>query len=131
FAFFRTRRPARLIAEQAQPPPSHGETSMKTVLFLFCVMCATAAFGQATSGACALSSEPIPVMVPTHPRHADHQDLLTEPSLLGTSDNISAHGERPLWEFAPKRVEVPLGDAARTLREDHKEAKKSATVVEN
>ena len=104
---------------------------MKTVFFLFCVMCASAAFGQATTGASALSAEPTPVMVPTHPRHADHQDLLTEQSLLGASVNISAHGERPLWEFAPKKVEVPLGDVARALREDHKVAKKSATVVEN
>ena len=104
---------------------------MKTVFFSFCVMCASAAFGQATIGASALSAEPTSVMVPTHPRHADHQDLLTEQSLLGTSVNISAHGERPLWEFAPKTVEIPLGDIARALREDHKVAKKSATVVEN
>jgi hypothetical protein len=104
---------------------------MKTVFFLFCVMCASAAFGQTVAGASVMSAEPMPVMVPTHPRHADHQDLLTEQSLLGTSVNISAHGERPLWEVAPKKVEVPLGDVARALREDHKVAKKSATVVEN
>ena len=104
---------------------------MKTVLFLFCVMCATAAFGQAVVGASVLSAEPMPVMVPTHPRHADHQGLLSEQNLLGTSVNISAHGERPLWEVAPKKVEVPLGDVARAVREDHKVGKKSATVVEN
>jgi len=104
---------------------------MKTVFFLFCVMSATAAFGQSVAGASVMSAEPMPVTVPTHPRHADHQSLLTEQSLLGTSVNVSAHGERPLWEFAPKKVEIPLGDVARALREDHKVAKKSATVVEN
>jgi len=104
---------------------------MKTFFFLFCVMCATAAFGQVVAGASVLSAGPMPVMVPTHPGHADHQDLLTEQSLLGTSVAISAHGERPLWEVAPKKVEIPLGDVAHALREDHKVAKKSATVVEN
>jgi hypothetical protein len=104
---------------------------MKTVFFLFCVMCATAAFGQAVAGVSVLSAEPVSIVPPSHPRQATHQDLLSEQSLLGTSVNISAHGERPLWEFAPKTVEVPLGDVARALREDHKVAKKSATIVEN
>jgi hypothetical protein len=57
--------------------------------------------------------------------------MLSEQSLLGTSTYVTAHGERPLWEFAPKVVEVPLGDIARTLRKERQIAKKSAAVFEN
>jgi len=70
---------------------------MRTVFFLFCVMCATAAFGQNVAGASVLSAEPAVIAVPSHPGHASQQNMLGEQSLLGTSTNISAHGERPLW----------------------------------
>ena len=106
---------------------------MKTVFFLFCVMCATAAFGQGVAGATVLSAEPVAIAIPSHPAHATQKDMLTEQSLLGTSCYVSAHGERPLWEVAPKKVEVPLGDVARAYRKDKdtEGTKKSANVVEN
>jgi hypothetical protein len=105
---------------------------MKTAVCLFCVLSASAAFAQnvgAVTGA--LSNEPVRIVVPDHPGHASQQPMLTEQSLLNTSTFTSAQGERPLWEVAPKKVEVPLGDVARTLRQEHNVVKKSATVVEN
>jgi hypothetical protein len=105
---------------------------MKTAFFLFCVLCASAAFGQNVSaGTSALSAQPIPIVVPTHPEHASQRALNTEQSLFETSAYTYARGERPLWEVAPKIVEVPLGDIARDLRKDHAIARKSAAVFEN
>jgi hypothetical protein len=104
---------------------------MKTVFLLFCGLCATTAFGQNIGAASAvLNAEPVPLTVPSHPQHATEKPMLVEQSLLG-SNYTYAKGERPLWEVAPKKVEVPLGDVARALRKEHAVAKKSATVVEN
>jgi hypothetical protein len=52
-------------------------------------------------------------------------------SLLEASGSSYAHGERPLWEFAPQTAPTPLGDTARTLRKQHAEAKKAAIVWNN
>jgi hypothetical protein len=104
---------------------------MKTIFLLFCGLCATAAFGQNVgSAASVLNAEPAPIAVTSHPAHATQKAMLSEQSLLGTSSFTYAHGERPLWEVAPKKVEVPLGDVARTYRKEHAVSKKSATVVE-
>lgn len=105
---------------------------MKTVFLLFCGLCATAAFGQniGTVGS-VLNAEPVPISVSSHPGHAAEKPMLSEQNLLGSSSYTIAHGERPLWEVAPKKVEVPLGDVARALRKDRAVAKKSAIVVEN
>jgi hypothetical protein len=100
---------------------------MRITFLLFCGLCATAAYGQA---AAVLSAEPVPICVPNHPQHATAKPMLVEQSLV-SSHYTYAQGERPLWEVAPKKVEVPLGDVARALRREHAVAKKSATVVEN
>jgi hypothetical protein len=55
----------------------------------------------------------------------------TEQNLLITSAYTYARGVRPLWEFAPASMEVPLGDMARLLKKEHASAKKSETVWVN
>lgn len=105
---------------------------MKTVFCLFCVSLASTAFGQNVGAAAsALSSEPVRIALPEHPEHASEKPMLTEQSLLHTSTFTAAHGERPLWEVAPVKEEVPLGDVARAYRREHNILKRSATVVEN
>ena len=104
---------------------------MKTMFCLFCVFFASAAFGQNVVGASVLSNEPYRIMVPEHPEHASQKPMLAEQSLLHTSTFTSAHGERPLWEVAPVKEEVPLGNVAREYRKEHIIVKRSATVVEN
>jgi hypothetical protein len=104
---------------------------MKTVFCLFCVCFASAAFGQNVAGASVLSSEPFRIALPEHPQHASQKPMLSEQSLLHTSTFTSAHGERPLWEVAPVKEEVPLGDVARAYKREHPIVKRSATVVEN
>jgi hypothetical protein len=88
-------------------------------------------FRPSIAGASVLSAQPVAIVVASHPGHATQQNMLSEQSLLGTSTNISAHGERPLWEFGPKKVAGPLGDIARAYRKDKEVTKKSAIVVEN
>jgi hypothetical protein len=86
---------------------------MKTLLFVACILVATAAFGQS---AAVIPSQAYPVYIPDHPQHASQHAMASEQTILETNCNISAHGERPLWEFATPRVERPLGDIARELR---------------
>ena len=55
--------------------------------------------------------------------------LAQEQSLLEHSNYYYAQGERPLWEVQPLAHHVPLGDIARTLRQEHATAKKADIVV--
>jgi 6-phosphogluconate dehydrogenase len=103
---------------------------MKTTIFAFCFLCATAAFGQV--GQSALSNVPSPIVMIDHPQHASVHAMGDESSLLGGSVYSYAQGEQPLWEFAPdKKREVPLGDVARAYRQGHVIEKKAAKVSEN
>lgn len=101
---------------------------MKTMLCVFFFMGTTAAFGQVGS---ALSSEPVVLTLPSHPHHAAYTELSVEQSLSEKSTFTFGTGERPLWEVAPVHYEVPLGDIARALREEHLKARKAEFVREN
>ena len=104
---------------------------MKTLVLVACILCTAAAFGQATAGAGALSSQPQRIVVPSHPERAVGQSMANSESLLGHGGYTIAHGERPLWEVAPDRVEKPLGDQARELKQERITAKKAKRVWEN
>ena len=54
-----------------------------------------------------------------------------ERTLLISGNNLSGHGVRPLWELMPVHHEVPLGDTARMLKQQHATAKKAEIVWEN
>jgi hypothetical protein len=84
------------------------------VLFVF-VLLSAVAFGQ--SGA-VLSNQVSVFQIPDHIEHADQHAMATEQSLVGSAFNTYtyAQGERPLWEFGPVSVPVPLGDVARAYR---------------
>jgi hypothetical protein len=103
---------------------------MKTLFFVVCTLAATAAFGQSAS---VISSQASPIQITDHPQHASQHAMAGEQSILETNCNLSAHGERPLWEFATSRVERPLGDIARELRKqrDFIATKKAVSVTEN
>ena len=105
---------------------------MKTTLLMLCLFfCATLAFGQSTVGVAALSSQPIPMQIYMNPKHASHQRMAEEQSLLQPSSYSHARGERPLWEVAKFPEAMPLGDVARALREEHTATKKSEIVWVN
>jgi hypothetical protein len=90
---------------------------MKTTIFAFCLLCATAAFGQSAN---VLSGYPQPLVLADHPLHASEHAMAQESSLLGSSAYSYAQGERPLWEFGTdKPREVSLGEVARAYRNGH------------
>jgi hypothetical protein len=104
---------------------------MKTMLFVLCFFCATAAFGQAAGAGALLNNEPVMVQFTSHAGHAAHQPMGAEQNLLEPSSFTSAHGERPLWEFAVPSQATPLGDSARDLKKAHEGAKKADIVWNN
>jgi hypothetical protein len=103
---------------------------MKTLLFAFCILCASVVWGQTTLSAPALSAEPQPLQFRDHPEHADQLGMAREQRIMERSLNISAHGTRPLWEFAPVSQEIPLGDIARAFRQEHETARKAEHVLD-
>ena len=103
---------------------------MKTLLIAFLFLCSVAAFGQ--TSAPALSNQVTPLEMVDHPQHASYNRMACESPLVGGGpDTYSyAQGERPLWEFGPVSVPVPLGDVARAFRKDKQAAKKAGIVLE-
>ena len=103
---------------------------MKTTLVVFFLLFAAAAFGQ-TAGV--LPSQAQPMQMPEHPQHASvHAMAIEQPIIGGTgSDTYSyAQGERPMWEFGPVSVPVPLGDIARAYRKEKLTGKKAEIVLD-
>ena len=101
---------------------------MKMTILVFCLLCATAAFGQYYSvGTAPIQSTYNP---PDHHTRAVSQPMSVEQNLLGVSSFTSAHGEMPLWEAPFQSHEAPLGDVARALRKEHATAKKARLVLE-
>ena len=101
---------------------------MKTTLFSFFLLCATAALGQSAGF---LTNVPQVFQIPSHPLRASQRPMQQEQTLLPNSNNVYGRGERPLWEFATQaHSEIPLGDVARLLRNQHAVARKAMKVVE-
>jgi len=101
---------------------------MKTAVFMLCMLCATGALGQVGS---ALSNEAQKIDIPSHPQHASQQSLAQEQNILGNSAPTVTHGERPLWELAPVKEEISLGQAARIQRKQHSSDKKAPVIWHN
>jgi hypothetical protein len=102
---------------------------MKTTIFIFCVLCATAAFAQSAP---VLSNQPQMVVIVDHPAHASEHAMGTETSLFSSSTPYSyAQGEVPLVELGSLEYQTPLGDVARAYRKEHIAAPKAAKVSEN
>jgi hypothetical protein len=102
---------------------------MKKALFVLCLLSATAAFAQ-YGGASYISSEPHIPQSPSHPAHASYAPMSQEQTVLATSSYSSAQGERPASDF-PQQEAVSLGAAARELRNQHAQPKKSRVVWVN
>ncbi len=102
---------------------------MKTALFVMCVLCASVAFGQAAT--VGVSAEPVIYSFASHPEQATRQPLAQSQNLNGGETYVYARGERPLWEVATPSQEVPLGDSARMLRQEHLTVKRAAKCWQN
>ncbi len=107
---------------------------MKKTLFLFCLLCTTAAFAQYGAGIGSISSQPQIYEFPSHPAHASYAPMAHEQSVLSSSSFSIAQGERPASDFpqqAPAAEAVSLGAVARELRQQHAQLKKSRVVWVN
>jgi hypothetical protein len=102
---------------------------MKTSLLVLLCLFGSAAFAQVGGGA--LSAEPQIFEITGHVQHADFRPMAVPGELRMTAPMVAARGERPLWEVAPHKQEIPLGDVARYLRKQHETAKKSEILWEN
>jgi hypothetical protein len=101
---------------------------MKKILFVLCILSATAAFAQ--YGGSSLNTQ---VTIPTfssHDAHASYAAMSTEHSVLTSSSYASAQGERPVSDF-PQAEAVSLGAFAREIRKQHAQVKKSRVVWVN
>jgi hypothetical protein len=58
--------------------------------------------------------------------------MATERALVGggAGTYTYARGERPLWEFGELKPEIPLGDVARSVRQEKLTAKKAEIIFE-
>jgi|SRR5271156_4873136 len=101
---------------------------MKKTLFVLCLLSTTAAFAQL--GASSISTQPQIYQSPSHPAHASYTYLSQGESVLGNASYSSAQGERPAWDF-PQPEPVSLGVAARELKKEHAQLKKSRVVWVN
>lgn len=104
---------------------------MKTLVFAVCFLFATTAFGQA--GAAGISARQQPLTFDYNVQHAARQPMAEPQNLTDSSASTYTYGqgERPLWEVAEVKHEVPLGDSARALRKEHEVVKRSARVWSN
>lgn len=102
---------------------------MKTAFVVAIVLWASASFAQTASAS--VSAQPQVYSFESHPEHAKRTPLAQAQDLIGGESNVSARGERPLWELATPVQQVPLGDSARALREQHLAAKKSLKCWQN
>jgi|ERR1700687_3388954 len=103
---------------------------MKRALFVLFLLSATAAFAQYAGGASYLSSEPHIYQFSSHPAHASYAPMSQEQNVLAATSYSSAQGERPASDF-PQPESVSLGLAARELRQQHAQLKKSPIVWVN
>lgn len=108
-----------------------GDKVMKAIIFAVCFLCSTAAFAQV--GGSSISGRSQPLSFDYNVQHASRQALAEPQNLMDSSAATYTYGqgERPLWEVAEEKHEVPLGDSARALRKEHEVVKKSAKVWSN
>jgi hypothetical protein len=109
-------------------PAKTGELeTMKLTFVLLCLLCASAAFGQAVL---APPSYNQPLVMVDHPQHASQHELAQPQDLFEHSGYTYAKGELPLSDFVHPSEPEPLGDIARVYRKEHASVKKAEFVFE-
>ena len=103
---------------------------MKKFLFAICLLSATAVFAQSYNGGASRSYESYIPSSPSHAAHADYAPMSQERNILASASYASAQGDRPASDF-PQPEAVSLGMAARELRKQHDQMKKSRVIWVN
>jgi hypothetical protein len=100
---------------------------MKKILFVLCLLSATGAFAQSQYSPSSINSQVFIPQFESHNAHAGYAPMSPEWNILGSSSYASAQGERPASDF-PHAEAVSLGAAARELKKQHAQVKKSRVV---
>ena len=103
---------------------------MKRALFVLCLLSTSAAFAQYLGGLSSISNEAHSYQFTSHPAHASYAPMSQEQNVLAATSYSSAQGERPASDF-PQPDSVSLGLAARELRQQHAQLKKSPIIWVN
>lgn len=103
---------------------------MKKILFVLCLLSATAAFAQYYGGMSTINTQLQMPQMPSHPAHAGYTPMSQGQSVLASGSYASAQGERPFSDF-PQPEAVSLGTAARELKQQHAPLRKSRVVWVN
>ena len=100
---------------------------MKKILFVLCLLSATAAFAQNSISGSSLNTQPMVYQFQSTPAHASYAPMSQERSVLASASYSSAQGERPASDF-PQAEGVSLGAFAREFRKQHAAVKKARIV---
>jgi hypothetical protein len=103
---------------------------MKKILFVLCLLSASAAFAQNQYNPYSLSNQVLTPQFQSHEAHASFAPMAAEHSVLGSTSYASAQGERPASDF-PQAEAVSLGAVAREVRKQRAQVKKSHVVWVN
>jgi hypothetical protein len=103
---------------------------MKKVLFVLCLLSTSAAFAQYGNLGASRSNEPVIYDSPSHPAHAGYAFMSSGSSVLASASYSSAQGDRPPSDF-PQPEAISLGVAARELKKQHAQEKKTSVVWVN
>jgi hypothetical protein len=101
---------------------------MKKIVFLLCVLSATASFAQYSLGGGSRSNQPQVYEFQSNPAHAGYAPLAAEQSILSANTYGLAQGERRASDF-PQPEAASLGDVARELKKQRASLLKKSHVV--
>ena len=100
---------------------------MKKILFVLCLLSATAAFSQSQYNPYSLYNQVVTPQFQSHEAHASYASMAAEQNVLGSTGYASAQGDRPASDF-PQAEAVSLGAVAREIRKQRAQVKKSRVV---
>jgi hypothetical protein len=103
----------------------------KLLLLAACVFCAGTVAAQNIAPAMANGDPQMRSFAFEHSQRAAQTGLAQEQDIREQNVVTYAHGERPLWEFMSLSPTEPLGDIARTLKQERAAMKKAAKSWSN
>ncbi len=101
------------------------------LLIAACVLCAGSAAAQNIGPAMANGDPQMRWYAYEHSPRATQTGLAREQDIRERDEVTYGHGEKPLWEFAPVTSSQPLGDVARSFKQDRATAKKAVVTWSN
>lgn len=106
---------------------------MNKLFFLFaaCLILAGNSAAQSVAGSGVDFDPQMTIIGFDHVQRATQTGLAQEQDIRERDEVTYAHGEKPLWEFMPLAPSQPLGDIARTLKQERAATKKAVKSWSN